>query len=204
MNEGEVGKKLLIHTNYSVCMKCKGKCCTTESGAYAPEDFNQEITIDLIVSLLMTKRITIDYYDDEVGDGKQYYLRPRYLDEDVLKPSISGGTCVNWNLQTGCSLSESERPYQCRALVPFKDGLNCKTNPNDMASVEEISKLWRPYRMTINRAIDEFNRVRQFLTVNEHGEFFGKGVLEQLSKRLIKYKEVSRYQKFNELNKGVE
>lgn len=154
------------HFNYELCAACKGKCCTKTPGLYLPEDFKEELTPEFIVKLLDTGKISIDYY---IGDPKEdiytsiamddfadrYYLRPRITDGPAINGS-SLGTCINWTKEKGCSLTEDERPYQCRMLKPSvdSDGLHdCTYLPGEKTKREVIIE-WLPYQEVLNKAIE--------------------------------------------------
>jgi hypothetical protein len=141
------------HYNYSICKGCGGLCCQRCAGSYIPSDFKEPITVEFIVSLLQTGKVAIDWWEQE---NPIYYLRPRHVDEPAIKGSW-GGTCVNWTRENGCSLPETERPYQCRMLVPALD-LSCETKKKDKASKYDCAVAWKPHRVTILEAIDEYNK----------------------------------------------
>lgn len=157
-----------IHKNYSMCRQCGGKCCKGYAGSYVPEDFQQEMTADLLVSLLKEGKVAIDWWEGDARKTKinprdsyellrTCYLRPRHVNEGAIQGSW-GGQCVNWSLEKGCSLSEKERPYQCRMLIPkMKDNeYICDTKKEDKASKQDIAIRWIPYQTVIEEAISMY------------------------------------------------
>ena len=152
--------------NKSMCALCGGKCCQNMAGSYAPEDFKQELTSDFIVSLLLTGKFAIDWYEGDARYKKTdwnndnhlsatYYLRPRHVKEDAVKGSW-GGVCVNWKQETGCSLEKSDRPMGCRKLVPKfdrkTDDTSCFYKKEDKAGKQEIAARWIPFQNIIQEA----------------------------------------------------
>jgi Fe-S-cluster containining protein len=141
-------KDINIYTKSDICGSCKGLCCKKAAGIYAPEDFNHEITIAYVLSLLLAHNITLDFEEHYLKHGdviKQYFLRPRHLDEDPVKPLSLGGVCSNWNYEKGCSLSEEKRPYQCRMLIPLADGETCMHKEKDKARKHNMIERWEKY-----------------------------------------------------------
>lgn len=156
-------KDYLIYTNYSACKFCGGMCCKTDSGIYSPDDFKYPITPHLILHLLLTKKFTIDSLGD--NDDKLYYLRPRYIEEDPIKPSLfGGGVCINWSLEKGCSLEESERPFQCRMLIPLFDKYQCQFKPSNKASKSDVASLWIKHKEAFELVINNFNYIKSSIS----------------------------------------
>lgn len=157
MDTTEVLKSTTDYYNYNLCSQCKGRCCTRMAGSYIPEDFKDPkntITVEFILSLLKTGRFSIDWWE---AATPIYYLRPRHINANVIDPSY-GGTCVNWSIDKGCSLSESERPFGCRMLVPAKRGevYSCKTKAEDKADKHGCASRWLEYQDILKEAINQF------------------------------------------------
>lgn len=160
--------------NKSMCALCGGQCCQNMAGSYAPEDFKQEITTDFIVSLLLTGKFAIDWweldarYDKKKWDYKNMlsrtcYLRPRHIKEDAVKGSW-GGVCVNWKKESGCTLPKSDRPYGCRKLIPKLIGgvdTHCTYNKKDKAGKRDIAIKWIPYQNILEEAIQKYYKMEK-------------------------------------------
>lgn len=152
------GKNVYIYTNSKVCSMCRGQCCKTVAGIYAPEDFKFKITSSFIIHLLLTKMFSIE----SVGEGSQsdYFLRPRHIEEDPINPSHYGGVCINWNGDTGCLLNEVERPYQCRMLIPLANGGSyCKHKESDKSLKTDMVQRWDIYKKELMYARANFLKV---------------------------------------------
>ncbi len=141
-----------------MCKMCNGACCKRYAGSYIPDDFKEPITAEFIASLLKKGNFAIDWWEgDSIGGGlsQTYYLRPRHVDEPAIKGSW-GGVCMNYTDGVGCSLSEEERPYQCRKLVPnytIGKGADCDTLPEDKANKKDCATAWYGFQTIIEEAI---------------------------------------------------
>lgn len=143
--------------NPKLCSTCGGKCCQHMAGIYHPNDFKEEITAEFIKSLLDSEKVAIDWWEGDPREGKDeiasgYYLRPRHVNEPAIKGSW-GGVCVNWSKESGCSLSEESRPYQCRKLVPNKK-FDCALEEGTDASKQDLAIAWLDYNEQIQKAIE--------------------------------------------------
>lgn len=140
--------------NYSLCKSCGGKCCQRLAGTYLPDDFKEPITTEFILSLLHSGKFAIDWYE---GNNAMYYIRPRHIHEGAICGSW-GGTCINWSKESGCSLQENERPYQCRKLIPeiYEGDYSCITLPKDKATKRDMAYSWEPYQSIINEAMNQY------------------------------------------------
>lgn len=121
----------------SLCGECGGKCCKGMAGWYHPEQ-----VLDILKEYKDTKKlpsnIKIDAYD---GWPEICVLRPTHTNSPSGDRDLSwGGTCVNHNDKTGCSLSFDKRPIQCQDL---KAGDTCLSVKWDK---EELSKEWVDYQ----------------------------------------------------------
>ena len=150
-------KELTKYFNYEMCKSCGGKCCTHHAGMYVPEDFEEEITVDFIPSLLNTGKIGIDWWEGDVKNlgklSRSLYIRRRHVNESAIVGSW-GGICVSWSKEKGCSLSEKERPFQCRMLIPsMEKGLyTCDTK--EKATKKACTTKWYDYNEIIEQAIN--------------------------------------------------
>jgi hypothetical protein len=186
-------KNVLIYTKKSVCDLCKGACCKTYAGIYAPEDFNRKITTAFLIHLLLTKMFTIESMDD--GTDSDYYLRPRYFEEEPINPSLyGGGVCINWNGDVGCLLSESDRPYQCRTLIPLPERGSCNYKPSDKASKSDMVKRWDDYQDDLRHAITSFSRVSKNILYN-FDEFGRCDIYDGIDEKMDAIKELIKLKK---------
>ena len=166
-------KNVKIYTKYDVCGKCKGACCKTYAGIYSPEDFTNSVTIDYVTALLLTKRFSVDFNDAVFPTSnvpsftdKNYFIRPRHIDESDL--SIRGGICVNWDYEKGCKLSETDRPYQCRMLIPLiNEGVACSHKKEDKAGTLEMANRWKPYQIVIREALRKYDYLKGLIEINQ-------------------------------------
>jgi len=143
------------HYDYDMCKKCGGLCCLKMSGSYIPSDFKTEITIEFIVKLLDSGKYSVDWWEGDVLDNdlvdRSYYLRPRHIDSPSIDPSF-GGICNHWKTNTGCSLPESDRPHQCRMLVPAFE-IGCVAHPLSKATKKDCAIAWYEFIDKIEIAI---------------------------------------------------
>lgn len=155
--------------NYKLCAACGGDCCQRMAGQYVPEDFKQEITAEFILSILQTGKFAIDWWE---GDDQPHYIRPRHVGEPAVKGSW-GGVCVNWSKESGCSLSEEDRPTGCKKLVPKVVGTGelkeyrCNYKKSDKLGKYEMAVRWKPYQKEIFDAIDQY---RQYENIGSYVE----------------------------------
>jgi Fe-S-cluster containining protein len=152
-------KKVTEYFNYSNCKKCGGRCCQSMAGSYHPDDFKAHPVINacLIKLHLHTGKYAIDWWEGDPTDGKRqktYYLRPRHKNEPAIKGSW-GGHCIHWTAKKGCDLKESERPYECRMLVP-KPTFQCSTLAKDKADKKNCAIAWYPYQAEFDKAIETY------------------------------------------------
>ncbi len=151
---------------------CKGACCKTAAGIYAPEDLKQPITASLIAELLNTGKYGLDTI------GHIYYLRPRHIGETAITDN-GNGICINLT-PTGCSLAYESRPFQCRALIPNYDGkkYHCIYDAADKAEWSDIREMWYPHQEAIAAGIKMYNR-QDFLNELKAMQPNGKGNTER-------------------------
>lgn len=112
--------------------------CKHYSGLYSPCDFSIEITIPFVIHLLLTKTVAID----SIGDGNDIlmYIRPLYIDENPIKPELTGGVCINLDLKNDCVLDFKSKPCQCKKIITKYD----------------IAKKWDIYQHELKSAIDNY------------------------------------------------
>lgn len=155
------GNKVKGYFNYSICKACGGACCKSYAGIYIPSDFKESISAKFILSLLQSGKFSVDWWEGDATGGdmdQTYYIRPRHVNESAVKGSW-GGVCVNFNQNSGCSLSEHDRPFQCRMLIPGKNADlegDCDVLPEDKADKKDCAIAWYPYQSIISDAIDQY------------------------------------------------
>ena len=131
--------------NKDICEKCQGRCCKSMSGIYNPNDF-KTITVESILEYINNGNISIDWWEGDVRPNinelaQTYYLRPRHKGADIIDPGW-GGECTFLTDQ-GCKLVYSNRPQNCRDLMPNIDHTKC--NLGSMSKAKYIT-MWLPYQ----------------------------------------------------------
>ena len=148
------------HFNYNACAMCGGRCCKHHAGIYVPDDFKEKITQEYVIKLLDSGFYAIDWWED---DPPIYYVRPRHVGAEAIDASW-GGVCVRWS-EKGCSLSEGDRPHQCRMLVPNYDEktqeTDCDTNKSDKASKYDCAVAWKDYQPILKAIVHSYAHLPQ-------------------------------------------
>lgn len=175
-------KEFKIVTDYSVCKLCKGACCQSMPASYHPGDFerifDENISVDLLVKIFNSGIVAVDWWE---GDPRYeikfdvaeaiiktedamdvcYYLRPKGINAlyELKDPSYRNNPCIHWNTEVGCTLSEFNRPYGCRTLVPNKNDFpyGCTYKPDADGSKQAMAIAWIPYQEMIEEAIEIYN-----------------------------------------------
>ncbi len=80
---------------------------------------------------------------------------------------VSSGVCVNWGYESGCSLKEADRPYQCRMLVPVFNGKVCQSKVSDQANYIDMALRWKPYQHLIKDAIKKYKHLQTVLIIDD-------------------------------------
>jgi len=154
-NQKNLSEELTGIYNYEMCKGCGGLCCQKMAGIYSPEQFGQKLTAEFIHSLLLGGFHSIDWWDGDVvlggGLSHVYYIRPRHVDGSAID-DYWRGTCINWNKEIGCTLTEETRPFQCKMLIPDLSN-GCKYNPDHEADKESMALRWREYQHILIKAI---------------------------------------------------
>lgn len=159
----EEAEKITIEKNnedQELCKRCGGKCCQTIGCELFPQDvkkwFNADnITEDMIIKLLESGYVTIDYYEQDIRTefGYQesnidqyhynsYYLRMRNKNENVIN-TTRGGVCTAWS-ENGCIIDWDRRPTTGRFLIPGE-----KVCRSPFSGLEMILA-WVPYYDILN------------------------------------------------------
>ena len=120
--------------NYEMCKKCGGACCKESGCVYNISDFES---------------MDYSYLKNEIDKGKisisgqpvlltssafTYlpYLRARNVGAGEVDLITKGGPCINLT-ETGCSLSEDDRPGFGLMLKPTKIGESCDRCESDLS-----------------------------------------------------------------------
>lgn len=140
--------------NKNICKKCKGRCCKSISGIYNPNDF-QTITVDSLLKYFNNGNLSIDWCEGDIRPNinelsQTYYLRPRHKEANIIDPSW-GGECI-FLTETGCKLVYSNRPQNCRDLIPNIDYKKCHLG--SMSKTKYI-KMWLPYQDILQKCFEQ-------------------------------------------------
>ena len=137
-----------------ICKECDGKCCKNMSCQVFPCDF-KEITVKTIVKKIKAG-YCFDYWEGGI-EGKQgtaYFLRPQHKGyENKLIDPTWGGECI-FLTDTGCKLSEKDRPSGGKALIPGKK-ISDKCEFIDGWEKYDSAKAWLKYNDIIEEAISK-------------------------------------------------
>ena len=141
------------NANASVCTPCGGQCCQRMPGTVFPADLDPNLRFMTIAgkakAMLESGRYAIDWWEGSPIEGDTslepgYYLRPATKGNEGLWSDPGWGGACTFHTDTGCSLSEEERPTECKALKPVSPG-KCEM-PEDWEGRRTGAKAWWPYR----------------------------------------------------------
>lgn len=150
--------------NPAVCAACGGKCCSCLPGCSHPQDFSFEskskdqIREELII-MFKSGDWQIDWWESyETEEGNEghrgFFIRP--ATKKGRGPIYHGAWawegCV-FHSSKGCALPFDERPFDCKELVPKREGCI----PEKLGEGEKHPKLiaieeWWPYEDLIIEA----------------------------------------------------
>lgn len=146
--------------NKKICAKCGGRCCKQLPGICTPEDIRHIFPAKSIrESIKLAIKSGLFCFDRWDGDPCWYFIRPRLKSArlDAFDYSWGGGECV-FLTTTGCSREFDERPAQCRALVPNKDG-HCCVADKTLRGKYEPARRWhrevRGFRKIVKEVMNE-------------------------------------------------
>lgn len=96
-----------------LCKKCKGACCKRMGCEISPSQIKglskdnsaEKQNTEIILKVLKTGIISVDWW---IAQDREYYLRMRNVDANVIDPSF-GGQCMCLS-ETGCMLEDKFRP----------------------------------------------------------------------------------------------
>lgn len=146
--------------NESFCAQCKGVCCKMYPGTTMPEDWGaprEEVMKERLDEAFASGRWTIDWWGTDPRPAESrtnppelkraYFVRPATIGyEGVRYHTDSQGRCTFLDDAVGCTLTEDERPTQCRMLVPaakFPDECGYQGKPY---SKYDCAVAWLPYQ----------------------------------------------------------
>jgi len=117
------------YTNYDMCKTCGGKCCQENGCVYLPQDF-KSLDFEYLKNEIDKGYISISgqpFSGFRNDDAWSYLLclRARNVNADVVDLLTSGGPC-SLLADTGCQLSEEDRPSLGLLVKPTKIGGPCK------------------------------------------------------------------------------
>ncbi len=121
------------YIDYEMCKKCGGVCCKQNGCVYLPKDFKSLEASEIIKELDKGKISISGQPVNFFMNNWTYipYLRARNKDAEIVDLITNGGPCINLT-DSGCSLSENERP-SCGLLVkPVKIGGPCEKIKKDV------------------------------------------------------------------------
>jgi Fe-S-cluster containining protein len=118
--------EMLNFVNKKLCEDCGGECCKNLPGSCSPNDFNN--SLERVVDAIKSGRYTIDWWEnlEENGGLNGYFVRPAIKGKEgkVKDPTWGGGHCT-FLTDSGCELSDTDRPEGCRMLEP-STGADCE------------------------------------------------------------------------------
>ena len=149
--------------NNEACAKCGGLCCLNLPGCTVPEDFNLEDKTEeevkgFLIEMFSTGMWQIDWWDfyaeDFKCEHKGYFIRPATKRNygKLFHGAWAFEGCV-FLQGNSCVLEFTERPYDCKVLVPSSDGDPTKCDWK-VVGEDEHPKLhsihaWLPYEKII-------------------------------------------------------
>ncbi len=161
------------YIDYEMCKKCGGVCCKQNGCVYAPKDF-ESMEFSYLKSELEKGKISISGQATPIAHGMWTYipyLRARNKDANIVDLITNGGPCINLT-ETGCSLSEEQRPTFGLLVKPTKIGGPCEKvnsgSANDWLNYSEVlEKLVKHYtnKNIIDIIVDEI--ARQMVVINK-------------------------------------
>lgn len=157
--------EVIENNTSSECVLCNGLCCRNMGCEIFPQDvkrwFNTDIiTKDIIIKLLDSKYIQLDWYEGDIREyifkypnikdykSISYYLHMRNKNDPVIYDSW-GGECIAFISGVGCKLTWEQRPTGGKALIP-------KNGKTQLKCILDVSKAecclaWMPYYKILNR-----------------------------------------------------
>jgi Fe-S-cluster containining protein len=149
--------RLPVFPSSPMCGECGGQCCRNYAGIAWPEQFDG---VGGVVERVRTGKWVVDYWegdprgsvDPEEALPCVLFVRPAHLvGLHPVDPSW-GGVCVFLG-DSGCRLTEEERPYGCRALEPVATWPHCKDHSD---SKRGAAFAWLPHQDMVREAMRLF------------------------------------------------
>ena len=147
------------------CRACGGECCQHFPGVTLPSDLGPAETLaDEIARRLCSGLWILDvgFCDPRPGYMKRrakrgkadiearavYWIRPAQITSAgrVIDPAGRSAPCALWEVDRGCRLEFSERPHQCRTLVPNPADPWKGCRPERMHSMQYYALAWLPFQ----------------------------------------------------------
>lgn len=140
------------------CSQCKGRCCKERGCSLSPQDMWQALGLEngslpdkeMLVQLLNRPdgRYALDFFSEK--DGPCFYLRMRHKCYTFIGVDAIG-ECVALT-ESGCALTEEERPKGGRFLESKPDGACVQHYTR-----EQMCEDWAPYREVLKDIWDEYH-----------------------------------------------
>ena len=155
------------YIDYDMCKQCKGVCCKQNGCVYMPSDF-KSMKFTYLSKKLEEGKISISGQAttiQSIGWTYMPYLRARNKDAGIVDLITKGGPCINLT-DTGCSLSEDNRPTFGLLVKPTKVGGPCKQMNSQLGTEwlnysEVLEKLVKYYtsKDMIDIVVDEISKM---------------------------------------------
>lgn len=143
-----------MNPNPKACKKCGGRCCKVFPGSYYPEDFMKDGVLykRAIREVILSHVAQIDYWEGEFKKGNSqtaYFLRAPIASHPLRIPYPAWPGACSLLTNEGCLLPFSQRPWECRHLIPSPDGNSEKCGIPELkgeATKKACCQAWWPYR----------------------------------------------------------
>jgi Fe-S-cluster containining protein len=153
----------------SLCSSC-GACCAFRPGRTIPADWgatDAEIATNIQTALASGLYTSDPWMNDPRYEGLAWEERPadaldyvpmirpngrEYVGRLTHEPWFEKVPCVFLG-ETGCQKAFSERPYECRALMPSFDAEGKRACDTIGMSRKNAAILWVPYAPMVNELI---------------------------------------------------
>ena len=139
-----------------LCSPCGGRCCLNGPGIAEPADLGA--TPQAIGRAVRQRLRAGTWKVDKFANS--LWMRPAHRDDDETPwgrdPPQGTAPCVFLS-PTGCRLTFTDRPKQCRDLKPKGAGKGCTIGHRAFL---RIIRSWKPYRHILGRAARELRRAQ--------------------------------------------
>ena len=142
--------------NYTICEKCRGKCCKTVPCALTPKQIaslGYELTEESLTECLESGKYSLDYWydeDDDVDIPFDYFIRYRSIGAPIADEYYDGAECIMLS-DKGCTLPFDKRGADGRSLIPSK-----MNRCHGLIGKKEMAIVWRPYGDILRKLWDKY------------------------------------------------